>query len=141
MVVHPGGIESVAQRGQRVEQSGDRVHHRFVVVLPARLVLFGTVVMVDRVDDPAGLLRRRAEHHRRLAAVRTDLDADAVIEVADGGVVQRAALVGRHETDHVVGKCEQAGGGLGEGCVGALGEGSVGSAHGGQPTVAGQWQL
>ena len=67
------------------------------------------------VDDPAGLLGRGAEHHRRLAAVRTDLDAYAVPQVADGGVVQRATLVGGHESDHLIGKCEQARGGLGAG--------------------------
>ena len=82
VVVQAGGVEGVAQRRQGVEEARDGVDHRGVVVLPARLVFLGAVVVVDGVQHAAGLLGRGAEHHRRLAAVGADLDADAVAEVA-----------------------------------------------------------
>ena len=51
------------------------------MVLPAGLVLFGSVMVVDGVEHAAALLRRGAEQQRRLAAVGADLDADAVAEI------------------------------------------------------------
>ena len=78
-----------------------------VVVLPAGLVLLGAVMVVDGVEHAAGLLGGGAEHHRRLAAVGADLDADAVAEIAQRGVVERAALVGGHEAGDLIGECEQ----------------------------------
>ena len=67
--------------------------------------------------------------HRRLAAVRADLDADAVAEIAHGGVVEGAALVGGHEAGDLLGESEESrGGGR---------QGGVGGAHAGQLTVAG----
>ena len=58
-------------------------------------------------DHAAGLLRRRAEQQRGLAAVGTDLDPDAAVQVAQRGVVQRAPLVGGHEPLHLLGQREQ----------------------------------
>ena len=111
VVVQARRVEGVPKRRQRVEQAGDRVDHRRVVVLPAGLVFLGTVVVVDGVDHAAGLLGGRAEHDRRLAAVGADLDADAVAEIPDRGVVERAPLVGGHESDDLLGQGEQACGG------------------------------
>ena len=115
VVVEPRGVERVPQRRQRVEQSGDGVDHRGVVVLPARLVFLGAVMVVDGVQHAAGLLGRGAEQHRRLAAVRADLDADAVAQVAHRRVVERAALVGGHEAGDLLGEREQAGRGAAAG--------------------------
>ena len=59
MVVQSRGVERVPQRRQRVEQSGDRVDHRRVVVFPPSLVLLGTVVVVDGVNHAAASVARR----------------------------------------------------------------------------------
>ena len=100
------------------------------MVLPPGLVLLGSVMVVDGVDDATGLLGGGAQQHRRLAAVGADLDAGAVAEVADGRVVERAALVGRHESGDLLGEGEQP-------CGGRRQDG-VGGAHAGQLTVAGE---
>jgi len=63
VIVKSCGVEGVPHCRQRVEQSGDRVDHRRVVVFPARLVFLGAVVVVDGVDHATGLLRRGAKHH------------------------------------------------------------------------------
>jgi len=102
------------------------------VILPAGLVFFGAVVVVDGVQQATRLLGGGAEQHRRLAAVGADLDADAVTQVAHGRVVERPTLVGGHESDDVLGEREQACGGARQGGVGG-----VGMAHAGQLTVAG----
>ncbi len=133
VVVQLGGVQGVPQRRQRVEQSGHRVDHRRVVVLPAGLVFLGAVVVIDGVEHAAGLLGGGAEHHRRLAAVGADLDADAVTQMAHRRVVERAALVGRHESGDLLGEPEQA-------CGGGRQIG-LGAAHSGQLTVAGRWVL
>ncbi len=108
-VVEPGGVKGAAEGGQRVEPAADRVDHRRVVPLPARLVLFGAVVMIDRVQHAVGRRGGRTEQDRRLAAVGTDLDGHPAVQVADGRVVQRLSLVRRHETHHLVGQFEQSG--------------------------------
>ncbi len=77
-----------------------------VVVLPARLVFLGPVMVVDGVDHAAGLLRGRAEQHRGLTAVRADFNADAVAQIPDGSVVERAAFVGGHESGDLLGEGE-----------------------------------
>ena len=103
MVVQPGRIERATERGQRVEQAGDLVDQRRVVILPAGLVLLRAVMVVDGVQHAAGLLRRRAEQQGGLAAVGADLDPDAAVKVPQRRVVQRASLVGRHEALHLFG--------------------------------------
>jgi hypothetical protein len=80
------------------------------VVLPTGLVLFGSVVVVDGVDHSAALLRRGTEQQRRLAAVGADLHADAVTQIADRGVVERATFVCGHEAGDLIGEREQSGG-------------------------------
>ena len=80
------------------------------MVLPTGLVLFGSVVVVDGVDHSAALLRRGAEQQRRLAAVGADLHADAVAQIADRGVVERATFVCGHEAGDLIGEREQSGG-------------------------------
>ena len=111
VVIQAGRVERVPQRRQGVEKSGGGVDQRRVVVLPPGLVFFGAVVVVDGVDHAVARQRRRAEQHRRLAAVRADLHADAVVEVAQRRVVQRSALVGGHEAGDPLGQCEQSAGG------------------------------
>ena len=108
MVVQPGGVERATKRRQRVEQSGDLVDQRSVVVFPAGLVFLRAVVMVDRVEHAGGLLRGCAEQQGGFAAVGTDLDTDAAVEVPQRGVVKCAALIVRHETPNLLGKREQA---------------------------------
>ena len=98
------------------------------MVLPAGLVLFGSVMVVHGVEH-AALLRRGAEQQRRLAAVCADLHANAVAEISDRGVVERASLVGGHEAGDLIGEREQA--------CGRCGECGVGVAHRVQLTVAG----
>jgi hypothetical protein len=71
------------------------------------LVLLGAVVVVDRVEHAGGLLGRGAQQQGGLAAVRADLDADAAVEVSQRGLVQRPALVGRHETLDLFGQRKQ----------------------------------
>lgn len=107
MFVEPGGVQCPAKGGQRVEQSGDLVDQGGVVVLPARLVLFRSVVMVDRVEHTGGLHRRGAQHQGGLAAVGADLNTDAAVEVAQRSFVECAALVFGHETGHPLGEGEQ----------------------------------
>ncbi len=107
MVVKPRGVKRVAQRRQRVEQAGDLVDHRCVVVLPSGLVFLGAVMVIDRVDHATGLLRRGAEQHRGFTAVRTDFDACAVTEILHGGVVERVSFVGGHESDDLLGEGEE----------------------------------
>ena len=51
---------------------------------PTGLVFLGTVVMVDRVEHAARLLCGGAEKHGGLAAIGTDLHADAAVEVSAG---------------------------------------------------------
>ena len=108
VVVQPRGIERAAEGRQRVEQTGDLVDQRGIVVLPAGLVLFGAVVVVDRVEHAGRLLGRRAEQQRGFAAVRADLDTDAAVEIAQRGVVKRAPLIGGQETPHLFGQRKQA---------------------------------
>jgi hypothetical protein len=57
-----------------------------------------TVMVVDGVENAVTGERRRPQQHRGLAAVRPDLHADTVIEVAQRGVMQRPAFVGGHES-------------------------------------------
>ena len=90
-------------------------------------------MVVDGVEDAAALLCRGTEHQRRLAAVRADLDADAVAQITDRGVVERATLVGGHESGDLVGEGEQP--------CGRRGECGVGVAHRVQLTVAGAGRL
>ena len=85
---------------------------RRVVVLPPGLMLLGAVVVVDGVENAVTRMRRRTQQHRRLAAVCSDLHADAVVEVAQRRVVQGAALVSGHEADDLLGQCEQPAGQL-----------------------------
>lgn len=118
VLVQSDGVERATKRRQRVEQSGDLVDQRGVVVFPAGLVFLGAVVMVDRVEHAGGLLRRRAEQQRGFTALCSDLDTDAAVEVPHRGIVKRAPLVVRHETPHLLGRREQA-----LGCTG------VGAAH------------
>ena len=83
------------------------VDQRRVVVLPPGLMLLGAVVVVDGVEHAVTRLRRRTQQHRRFAAVRADLHADAVVEVAQRRVMQGLALVGGHEAGDPLGQCEQ----------------------------------
>src|SRR6516225_7675793 len=103
MVVQSGGVEGAAKRRQRVEQPGDLIDQRGVVVFPAGLVLLRAVMMVDGVKHAGGQLGRCAEQQGRFAAVGPDLDTDAAVEVPHGGVIKRATLVGRHESAHLLG--------------------------------------
>ncbi len=94
-----------------------------VVVLPAGLMLLGAVVMVDGVDHRSRLLRGRAQHDGRLAAVGADLDPDTAAQVAHGGVVEGAALVGGHEAGDLLGEVRT-------GAAASRGQGGVSGAHG-----------
>src|SRR3954469_24536496 len=64
--------------------------------------------MVDRVEHTRGQFSRGAEQQSRLAAIGTDLDSDAAIQIAHRGVVQGLTLVAGHEALHLLGKREQA---------------------------------
>ena len=75
-------------------------------------MLLGAVVVIDGVEHAAARSRRRTQQHRRLAAIRPDLDADAVVEVAHRRVVQCAALVSGHEAGNPLGQGEQPAGQL-----------------------------
>src|SRR5690348_12652605 len=108
MVVQLGGIERATKCRQCVEQTGDVIHHGRVVIFPPGLVLLGTVVVVDRIEHTAGLLRCRTQQKGGFAAIRADLDADSAAEVPQRCVVQRTPLVGRHETLYLFGQREQA---------------------------------
>lgn len=83
------------------------------MIVPARLMLLRAVMVVDRVEHAVAGNRRRPQQQRGLAAVSADLQADPKIEVAQRGVVQGAALVGRHEAGNPVGELEQSAGLLG----------------------------
>ena len=106
VVVQAGVVERAPQGRQGVETSGGFVDQRRVVVLPPGLVLFGTMVVIDGVENTVPGQRRRAQQHRRLAAVRPDLYADTMIEVAKRSVMQRPALVGGHESGDSIGQFE-----------------------------------
>ena len=90
------------ERRERVQPPGRRIDQRRVVVLPPCLVLLGPAVVVDREQHRRGIdvEARRAEVHRRLAAVGADLEQRHAAERTgrrDRGVVQREALVDGHE--------------------------------------------
>ena len=112
VVVQAGLVERVPQRRQGVEKSGDLVDQRRVVVLPPRLMFFGAVVVVDGVENTVAGMRRRTQQHRRLAAVRADLDGDTVVEVVQRRVMQGAAFIGGHEPGDPVSQVEQPAGEL-----------------------------
>jgi hypothetical protein len=52
-------------------------------------------------------MRRRAQQHRRFAAVRADLDGDAVVEIVQRRVMQGSAFIGGHEPGDPVSQLEQ----------------------------------
>ncbi len=51
-------------------------------------MLLGAVVVVNGIENAATRPGRRTQQHRRLAAVRPDFHADAVVEIVHGHVVQ-----------------------------------------------------
>jgi len=51
------------------------------VVLPAGLMFLRAVMMVDGVEDAAGLLRGCAEQQGGFAAVGADFDTEAAVQV------------------------------------------------------------
>ncbi len=75
--------------GQRVEAPVAGVDEALVEVLPARLVLLAAVVVVEGVENAAGLLGRGAEVDGRLAAPGPDLEPRALGRGAPG--VERVA--------------------------------------------------
>ena len=97
-VLEPGRVDRAAEERQRVHAAGLGVDDLGVVVLPAGLVLLRAAVVVDGEQHRARRARRRAEVHRRLAAVRADLEqrSDARRRRAPA-VVQREPFVVGHE--------------------------------------------
>ena len=70
------GVEHrLSEPCRRVERAGMRVDQRGVVILPTGLVLLGAAVVVDGGEKSTVCLGDRAQEHRRLSAVRSDLDA------------------------------------------------------------------
>ena len=76
------------------------------MVVPAGLVFFRAVVMVDRVEHAGGLLRRRTEQQGGFATVGSDFDTDAAVEVTERDVVECTSFVGGHEPLHLFGQRE-----------------------------------
>jgi hypothetical protein len=76
-------------------------------------MLFGTMVVIDGVEHTVPGKRGRTQQHCRLAAVRPDLYAHTVIEVAERSIVECPALIGGHESGDPVGKFEQPSSALG----------------------------
>ena len=83
------------------------VDERRVMVFPAGLVLLGTAMMVHGHDGRAERFGCRAEEHRRLATVGTDLDTELrrilLGEVLSGDLEECLCFVERHEAGGVVG--------------------------------------
>ena len=67
------------------------------MVLPLGLHLFAARVVVDRVQHGVAFACRGAEVHGGLPAVRADLEQGAEPRGLEAGLVQREALVRRHE--------------------------------------------
>ena len=100
-------LDRATEARQRVHAPGARVDELLVVVLPAGLVLLGAAVVVDGEQHGAALTCGGTEVHRRLPAVRPDLE-----QRSDGGTfeprrVQREPLVVGHEADRATRVIEQ----------------------------------
>jgi hypothetical protein len=109
VVLDTGRGQRGPQPGQRVQAADGRVHQGRVVVLPARLVLFGAAVVVDGDDRLAGLAGRRGQVDRGLAAVAADLQHRPAGGVARGRGEQGEALGGGHEPGGRLGRAQQLG--------------------------------
>ncbi len=92
-----GREDRAPEERQRVHTPGLRVDHLGIVVLPSRLVLLGTSVMIDGEQHRARVAGRGAEIDRGLPAVGTDLEQRPEPTGRPGGVVQRETFVVRHE--------------------------------------------
>ena len=77
------------------------------MVLPARLILVGAAVMVDGEQHGAALARGGSEVHRRLAAIRPDLEQRSDSSRVERCRMQRKAFVVWHEADRAMRVIEQ----------------------------------
>ena len=90
-------LDRPPEERQGVHAPGPRVDDLRVVVLPAGLVLLGSVVVVDGEQHGAGGARGRAEVDRGLPAVRADLQQRPDGAGREAGRMQRHALGVGHE--------------------------------------------
>ena len=93
-----GSFDSPAKDRERVHSTGVRIDEFAVVVLPARLVLFGAAVVVDAEKQRGNMQRGGAEVDRRFAAIGTHLKYRAFRTNRRSGVVEGQTFVVGHET-------------------------------------------
>src|SRR5690606_23165965 len=92
---------------KRVEEAGDGVDEGGVVVFPAGLVFFGSVVVVDGEHQPTFRPRGGAQQDRRFPTVGTDFGDHPTAAVLHRRRVQGPTLVLRHESGGAAGMVEQ----------------------------------
>src|SRR5690606_36200920 len=95
--LQPGVVDRAPEERQGVHLADGRVDEVGLVPLPARLVLLRPAVVVDGEEHPAELAGGGADPHRRLPAVGAHLEEGPVDGHRLGRLVERLALVGRHE--------------------------------------------
>ncbi len=102
------GLDDCPAEGRHcVEASRRRVDERIIVVLPAGLVFFRTVMVIDGVHGRISLASCRAQQHGRFTAVRTDLDCRPTAAESPCRFVQRAPLDFGHEASRSGSELEQ----------------------------------